>query len=97
MFVVNSLVANDAAPFVATSPIAAQPHQPNARSSSTSYGGSHSNLIFIIGIAAGIAIVLAIAVVIICLCTFRRRNAKASEELGDKDIGTYPYVINCGL
>ncbi|KAK4756533.1 hypothetical protein SAY87_006660 [Trapa incisa] len=74
------------APLVATSPITAQPHQPKAISSSTSDGGSHSNLIFIIGIAAGIAIMLAIAMIIICLCTFQKRNVNASEELGDKDL-----------
>ncbi|XP_031373054.1 proline-rich receptor-like protein kinase PERK15 isoform X2 [Punica granatum] len=74
------------APLVATSPIAARPHQSTAKPSATSDGESHSNLVFIIGIAAGIAIVLSIAMIIICACKFRRGNTKASEEVGDKDI-----------
>lgn len=77
----------NAAPLVAASPIAAKPHQPSAPSSTTSDGGNHANLTFIIGIAAGIAVVLAIAMIVICVCTFRRRHTKTSEELGEKDIG----------
>lgn len=98
MFLIGSFPPYDTAPLVAMSPVAAQPHEPGARSSMMSDGVSHSNLILIIGIAAGLAIILAIATTVICTCTLQRGNTKASEEVGDKDIGMYIHVISlhCG-
>lgn len=86
------VLSNHAAPLVATSPIAAHPQEPSARSSMTSAGGSHSNFVLIIGIAVGLSIILAVAMTMICACTLRQGNSKASDEVGDKDTGMYIYV-----
>ncbi|KAJ4850339.1 hypothetical protein Tsubulata_037455 [Turnera subulata] len=69
------------APVVASSPAESPKHQsPILTPHSDSNKGQRSNLVLILGIAAGIAVLAIISVLIICLCAFRQEKPKTSPK-----------------